>query len=464
MLVLDIFLIILKMKIRNKITLQFSAIVTSLLLISLSAIYIFSAIHREAQFYDRLNERIDRTVIKLFNYDVEYQTIVPQRVSKSGQLTNEYILVYNDKKELIYDNDSKGVYPSEQEFDNLDEKNETKFKINKLEFSGEKTTINETQYYIFAGAEDFFGHSKLKSLRLLLIIVFVFISIIAVLSGRYFAKKSLSPILKIINEADEITVTKLNKRIHYENEADEIAALTKTFNDMLERLEESFKMQEEFVANASHEIRTPLTLIRGQLELILIKDRQTEYYKEKILSISEDIDRLSKISDQLILLANVSKDEYSFDFKDFRIDELIWQIRSEIQQRETSIIINFEIENPPENEDMLLINGNEVLLKSAFANLIENSVKYSADKYSLIRLKLNRHNFEIDFTDNGIGIPKDEIKNIFQAFYRASNASQISGSGIGLSIVEKIIKLHDGKISVKSQIDKGAVFSIILPK
>ncbi len=452
------------MKIRNKLTLQFSAIVTSLLFLSLAVIYLFSAYHREAQFYERLDERINRVSLNILNYDIYESGFDSDRKVKTGQLINECKLVFDSNNNLVYKSQNNCFMPDQKHFVAIEEKNEVKFTIEKLEVLGEKIKTKNGEFYIFVAAEDFYGRSKLKNLRIILVIVFFIISFIAVLSGRYFAKKSLDPILRIVGEVDEITVSNLNKRVNYENDTDEIATLARTFNKMLERLEDSFLMQEYFVANASHEIRTPLTLISGQLEILLNKERTTEYYKQKIISVSEDIKRLTKISDQLILLANVSKDEYNFRFEQFRIDELIWQLRSEIISRDNSVTIDFIIENMPENEELLFLSGNEILLKSAFSNLIENSIKYSNDRTIRIILQLSKQKLRISFNDNGIGIPKDEINNIFQAFYRASNAIHIPGNGIGLSIVDKIVKLHSGNIEIKSALDKGTSISVVFNK
>ena len=453
------------MKIRTKLSLQFTAIVTSLLGISLIAIYSFSSFYREMQFYDRLEERANRGIV-LFKQAFIEDSIDLKLLSdlKLGSLINEHITIYDFDKNIIFTNSKNNIIEINQIIlDELYNDGKMRFDYGKSEFYAKQFHHNNQHFIYFTGAEDRFGKHKLINLQVILTVVFLLISVFAILSGRFFASRALKPIVKIIDEVSEISATNLNKRVDTGKGNDEIAVLAKTFNLMLEKLEKSFKMQENFVSNASHEIRTPLTLIKGQLEIILQKDRNPEYYKNKLNSMLDDIKKLNDISNQLILLANVCKDESNFRFEPVRIDEIIWQLRSDYENKSNLNKIDFAIGRLPDDDKKLTILGNEILLKSAFSNIIDNAIKYSDNALVTIKLNIFEEHINIIITDKGIGIPQKDINNIFQAFYRAENVMQIPGSGIGLSIVSRILEIHNAEIKVKTKINHGTSFIMKFP-
>lgn len=452
------------MKIKNKLSLQFTAIVTSMLVFSLIAIYAISFSYRESQYYDRIENRIDKIVKHFFDNDKQMDM---SEISVRSGLINEHVLIFrNQPKYIVFENNPSSIPHDELDFlfRVVDEQNQYRFNIDKLEFIAEIIYTQESMYYFVLGAEDRFGHSKLKNLRITLAIVLIVIVIIALLSGRYFANKAFKPIVNIVDEVDKISVSELNKRIDEGKGKDEIELLAKTFNNMLERLEASFSMQENFVANASHEIRTPLALLKGQIELALNKSRDTDYYKNKLKSMLEDIERLELITNKLLLLANVSRDQNQFEFSPIRIDELLWQLRTELENQNDKIITKLYIKDIPENQEKLIIEANETLLKVAFNNIIENAHKYSNGKDVVIELQIKKSHVIVIFKDSGIGIPIKEVNEVFQAFFRASNVADIKGNGIGLSIVEKIINIHKGTINISSKINEGTTVKVSLPR
>jgi signal transduction histidine kinase len=266
-----------------------------------------------------------------------------------------------------------------------------------------------------------------------------------------------------MSEVGEISVFNLNARISEGNGKDELAQLARKFNKMLERIESAFKTQKEFISNASHELRTPLTVITGHLEVILIKARKNEEYRKTIISVLGNIKNLNHISNRLLQLAQASSEYSEVEFNTIRIDEILWQARADLIKANADFNVNIRFSELIDDELKLQVSGNEQLLITAMVNLIDNGCKYSPDHTCDINVNNESTQVIISFADNGIGIPAEDIEMIFQPFYRGKNVSGQKGHGIGLSLVEKIILLHKGKINVSSELNKGSTFAVYLP-
>jgi signal transduction histidine kinase len=365
------------------------------------------------------------------------------------------------------------IYSTNQQ----NELNYSKETLNKIRLDGEKRFKQQNRetigyFYtgeydrivVFVGAEDIFGLKKLIRLRIILIFVFIGSLIIVFFAGRVFSTRSLKPISKLAVELDGIEASNLSIRVNEGNGTDEISQLSQTFNKMLVRLDSAFNMQKNFIANASHELRTPLTVISGQIEVLLLKNRNIDEYKETLKTILVEIKNLTSISNRLLLLAQTSSDLQHIHFINFRIDEILWQCQHDTLKRYPLYKVDIELDINIDSDDKLIVFGNEPLLKTAFLNLIDNGCKYSdPNAVQIIITNTNKHEIEIKFIDKGIGIPENELKNIFDPFYRAKNVLAIKGHGIGLSLVEKITKLHRGTIKVESSQNEGSIFSVILP-
>jgi signal transduction histidine kinase len=273
----------------------------------------------------------------------------------------------------------------------------------------------------------------------------------------------LQPIAKVVNEVDEISISNLNFRLDEGNGQDEISKLAQTFNDMLSRLETSFLSQRNFISNASHELRTPLTSITGQLEVILLNTRSPQEYKSVMYSVLEDIKNLNILSNRLLLLAQATSAERVQRMTQLRIDELVWQAKEEVSKHYPDFIINIDMDGNLDDDHKLIIHGDEQLVKTAFINLFENGCKYSQNRTTNVFIKSRDAGVEIMVHDNGIGIPKEELASIFEPFFRGSNAGNIKGHGIGLSMVSGILRLHNAGISINSGINEGTEVKINFP-
>lgn len=305
--------------------------------------------------------------------------------------------------------------------------------------------INFKKFYFFSG------------------IVIVLYTLVIFISVYYFSKILLRPIKNIADEVNSISAQNINYRLQPDNNIAELNYLTETLNDLLNRLQESFEIQRRFISVASHELLTPLTSISSQLEVSLLKDRNALDYQQVMQSVYQDVRQLSKLTQTLLEFAAVSGSAGGIELKQVRIDEVLMRLPGEIIKEDKDFFIKFEFDDLPEDESRLFVYGNAELLFTAIRNIVLNACKYSSSKFARVKLSVAEQIIIIAVEDDGKGIPENEIKNIFQPFYRVESNASISGFGVGLPLVKRIIKLHNGQIRVSSVIDKGTSFFIELP-
>jgi signal transduction histidine kinase len=230
---------------------------------------------------------------------------------------------------------------------------------------------------------------------------------------------------------------------------------------MLERLEQVFRSQDEFVANTSHELRTPLAVMIAESDYILSREHSKEEYRRHIKDIAQDLRKMNQLVDALLVLAQLDS-ENSIGFREVRVDELLFEAIQSAKGKypQKKIIPKFEYS---EREDDLIIKGDAGLLVTAFSNLLDNACKYSEGEID-VKTALTGAEVIVTVSDQGSGIPESEIPIIFKPFTRASNIRHIGGLGVGLSIVAKILELHQATIAVQSIVNVGTSFMITFRK
>ena len=365
---------------------------------------------------------------------------------------------------MVYSSDEeRDLKISENLIDKIRLEDKVTFKQGEYEILGLLYTERFDRFVVIAAATDIFGFMKLRNLKIILLIVSVTSLFFFSVAGWFYAGRALKPISSVINQVEEISYASLNLRVDEGNETDEIAQLAQTFNKMLDRLEIAFKTQKDFISNASHELRTPLTSINGQLEVLVMKDRSPEDYRKVVASVLEDIRNIINLSNRLLLLAQTSSASSGNLFNKVRLDEIIWQSSEETKRYNGDFNINVSIDNSLTDSDQMIVMGDEFLLKTAISNIIENACKYSKDNTVNICLESSKGWISISFIDQGIGISETDMEQVFEPFHRGSNAKAIPGHGIGLSLVQRIIKNHDGIITMSSSVGKGTNVNLKLP-
>jgi signal transduction histidine kinase len=453
------------MEIRKKISLQFTVIVAVIQLILYLVIYFSFAKSREEDLYSKLEAKAKGVGQMLIDI-VEIDAVLLEKIERNNPLSLPYekIIIYNYQNKVLFTNDDHGeIAITTGLIDQARLNNRVRTKIGQYEVLGKFYTNPSERIVVFVAAIDTNGFKKLSALGWILGIVFITGLVLVYFAGRVFSGRAVQPIRKVISQVDQIGISNLNARLEEGPSKDEIARLSATFNKLLERLETSFKMQKSFIANASHEMNTPLTVITGQLEVVLMKARTNVEYAETIHTVLAEIRNLNLLSIKLLMLAQASTELTGSSFSPIRIDDLLWQARTDLLTSFPDFSVNIEMHEEFDDASDLTISGNEMLLKTAMTNVIENGCKYSDNHCVGIDLTKIGETLVLHFTDNGIGISDKEMDMIFQPFYRSKSVKNQEGHGIGLSLVEKIITLHKGTISVTSEVGKGSDFMIRMP-
>lgn len=457
------------MKIRARLTLQFIAIVASLLFFALFAIYYFSEKHREKEFYSQLRKKAVSTaelLIKVQEVDSTLLKIIDK--NKKDVLYYENISVYNYKDEEVYTNNDtiaffQDISATKDAIDRVRLEGEIQVRAGAMEIIGVTYIDRFNRFVVIAGAIDKQGISNIKNLIHILYAMFCILLVAVGILGWFYAGRALAPISKVVSEVDKISESSLDMRLDEGGSKDEIEILSSTFNKMLERIEKAFNLQKTFIANASHELRNPLTKITSQLEVALLQESDNKTYKDIIASVLDDIRNLNKVSNRLLELAKLSSIKTDIEFNMLRLDDLIWETKLAFVAMHDECKVNFQLERLPEDENKLLINGNAILLKTCFINLMENACKFSTDNTVTVKLLPADDQLQVTFHDKGSGIDNNDLPYIFEPFYRSKNSAETIGYGIGLSLAQKIIILHKAQIQVNSEINKGTTFTLIFP-
>ena len=303
-----------------------------------------------------------------------------------------------------------------------------------------------------------------ETMRKLLIIMIIGIPTslcIIIIVGYFMAKKSLKPVDQIRKAAVKISSTNLDERINIKGRRDELGRLAETFNAMIARLKDSFQRINQFSIDVSHELKTPLTILKGETEVVLRKERGNEEYKNLLQSNLEEIDRMAQIIDDLLLLSKADSQDMKLNIGNISLRDLVADVCINMKifadKKEIALVID-------ELADVRVI-GDELKLRRMLWNIMENGIKYTPQGGIVTVSSFTNNGYVcINVKDNGIGISKDDIKYIFDRFYRADRSrKRESGSGLGLSISKWIAEAHKGVIEVVSQPSNGSQFLIKLP-
>jgi signal transduction histidine kinase len=396
----------------------------------------------------------------------DQQLILKIDASTTLAMENKTVQAYdfhNDRKYIYSDSVSDTNYFDKAILDKARSRGDVYFTIGNREGIAHYYHDKNFGMVIVAAALDEEGKKKLHQLKFILLLSFAGGILIAVAAGYFFSKRLLIPLRKIADEVNAISVQNLSGRIKSGSSNDEWNYLSVTLNQLLNRLQESFDIHRRFISNASHELLTPLTSISSQLEVSLNRDRGAAEYRAVMESISQDVHQLGRLTQTLLEFARASGDPNGLEIDLVRIDEILLALPGEITKLNKfySVILTFK--ELPEEDEKLLVFGNEALLLTAIKNIVVNACKYSDNHQAKVKLYFQENVITISIEDEGKGIPDSELENIFQPFYRVDDKNINQGFGLGLSLAHQIIRLHKGKIWIKSEINKGTTFSIALP-
>lgn len=455
------------MPVRLRITFLFALLVFFILGIVCSGIYYFSYQSRINTIKTRLANRAITTARLLSQRELFDRELI-RKIDSSTTLSmkNKTVEAYNFLNRKIYsysDQPADTMHVSSEILDNARVRKTYYFTMGDKEAVAVHYTDNNARLVVVTAAEDQEGRQSLHSLLNILLLSFFIGIIIVMVTGYFFSKSLLLPIRRITEDVAEISAQNLARRIDTGKTKDEWYQLSRTLNELLNRLQESFELQRRFISNASHELSTPLTSISSQLEVALQRERGAEEYKKVMRSIYQDVQHMSKLTQTLLEFAKASGNPGGLEIDLIRIDEILLALPAEVAKTNPAYSMQLEFDDVPEEEEKLLVFGNQALLFTAIKNIVVNACKYSEDHQASVHLKQAERQLVIVVVDKGPGIRAEELKNIFQPFYRAEENRATGGFGLGLSLAERIIKIHKGSIEVHSTVGEGTSFSIKLP-
>ncbi len=299
-----------------------------------------------------------------------------------------------------------------------------------------------------------------RPLRLLFLFSIPVVLLLTSLGAYLVTRTAFRPLTSMVETAGNISADNLEARLQLPEADDEVRLLGETLNSMMDRIQSAFKSQRQFVADASHELRTPLTVMYSELEFAHQRV-QDEAAKESIRIALTEIDRLAKMTEGMLTLSKLDASDQPLNFSIVRLDELLVEcvqlMKSIAGQKQ--INLNLRIDEAVE------MNADREKIKSAILNLVDNAIKYSSPGCSVsMSLSTNNNSALIEVEDTGSGISAADLPNVFKRFFRgASSRAESSGNGLGLAIVDQVVKLHSGSTAVRSIVGRGTTITLNFP-
>jgi signal transduction histidine kinase len=453
------------MKIRTRLTLLFAAITAAILLAFAAIVYYSAAHNREREFYALLRKEALTKANLYFDAQVPPQTL--QNIYRRNReiISEVEVAIYGPGFDLLYHDavDIDYVKETPEMVVSILENGDLQFYQGRWQVIGLKFEYQGAPYALTAAAYDEYGYNKLFNLRQTILGVFLASIALILLSGHYFSRRAFGPVKAMIDKAQRITATNLDLRLKPPDTQGELADLADTFNAVLDRLERSFDAQRHFVSNISHELRTPLAAIIAELDLAADKARSPAEYQAVVQNARRDARKMAKLANSLLDLAKASYDPSEITFRPLRADELLLDACQLVQQANPGYRVDIRFDADFEQEGQVMVNGNEYLLKTAFANLLENGCKFSPGQQCAVAISFAPGTMMLGFSDQGVGIAAEDLPHLFTPFYRGANRNHADGNGIGLFLTQKIISLHQGRIEVTSRPGTGSSFTVFLP-
>jgi two-component system, OmpR family, heavy metal sensor histidine kinase CusS len=280
--------------------------------------------------------------------------------------------------------------------------------------------------------------------------------------GYLLARKALAPVDRMAATADEITATRLDRRLDTPNPDDELGRLARTLNGMIARLERSFEEARRFTADAAHELRTPLAILRNEAEVALRVPRDSEQYRTSLEDMLEEIDHLSRLSEALLFLFREDAGLGAHTREIVPLDQLVREMADHMRVVAAEQHQELTLDSPPP----CFVLGDAEQLRRLLFHLLDNAIKFTPAGGTIgIGIECQKHQAHLIVSDTGIGIAPEHLPHIFDRFYRVDSARsrRTEGNGLGLSICRSIAEAHRGSIEVESELEKGTRVILTLP-
>lgn len=455
------------MKLKDRLAFNFALFTSGILFLMGGLIFLLYRNYLEHDFTSRLHERC-MIAAQLYLDEDELNPQVLEQIRQKHLRTlpneQEYFFHLDRKDSMLHflptfvANRLSGPVSEEQEY----------FKVQNGDTTGVGILYRDDQgpHFTIITAVNRQGKQELRELGNILFGLAGLHLISIFFIARWYARQMLSPLSDMTAKMKTVDTSNLHVRLQPlpgQDPQDELGSIVEAFNKMLGRLETSVETQRNFITHASHQFNTPLTTILGEIELV------RQYYKhlppavaESLDNISEEAERLNRLTLQLLHLAEVGTEGVNSHGQRIRIDELLFKIQEELKAAYPERSLRIDTATFPSDPDALIVNGNAHLLQVAFFNLAENGLKYSKVPVK-VSLSVGSNYLEVRFQDEGMGISEVELESIFTPFFRGQNVQSRPGYGVGLPLTQKIIELHSGSINIQSKLDEGTTATVRLP-
>jgi signal transduction histidine kinase len=444
------------MKIQIKTALLYTILTASIILLLSIIIYFFTSRFAFADFYKRLEIRAFIAARVQYDKDKTSQDVYEN-------LRAQHLEKLEGEHEYFVDTDTlqkaNGRLPATF-YKAVQSTGVANYTKNNVYYTG---VLYQDRHIVVVSATNEYGSHVMSNLQHILTGVFLLSVVLIFTAGFFFSRSTFRPFRQMTANMQNIHAKNLSLRLENTDGKDEIAELAHTFNDMLDRLEVAFESQHNFVSNASHEIRTPVTSIMAEAEVALLKERSVDDYRRSLESIYKQGEKLKNMTNSLLLLAQIGYSDKREDMQPLRMDEMVLEVKAAVDELNPDNRIQLNFDLLPDDAQQLLVSGNQHLLRLALSNVMLNACKYSDNKEVEVLLRTKNKMVEVSVKDKGIGIPANEIKHVFDPFFRASNTGRYQGHGIGLPLSMHIIRHHKGKIEVHSSQGAGTTVVISLP-
>jgi heavy metal sensor kinase len=455
--------------IRLRLTLWYVLLLAIILAAFSAGIYVTLRHNLYANLDDSLQTRAN-DLLPLVRFEGDGPTLAGSISATSPDLDEQFVRVYDSSGRLTFDNSGgAGGEPTDGEAIQkaLTGRTETRgIDVNDEPFRVRIVPIEQDGRMAGAlevgrAADDV--SDALRSLLVILGVAYPVTLALASLGGVFLASRALSPIDKLTRLARRISAEDLSQRLNLRLPDDEIGRLARTFDDMIARLEDAFRRQRQFTADASHELRTPLTAVKGQVEVALTRPREPDAYREVLQTVNEEVDRLIRLLGSLLTLARADAGQIPVALDAIDVPDLVAaaveQVRPVAQHRDIELALA--------TGSPVTLRADEDLLLQLLLNLLDNATKYTPSGGRVTAgWSTDGTRVELWVRDTGAGIAPEHQAHIFDRFYRADQARSRAegGAGLGLSICRWIAEAHGGAISVESAPGQGSTFTVRLPR
>lgn len=432
---------------RIRFAIGFSILFTVFLSIALLFVYLSYANFRKDEFYSRLKDRAlttFRLLVEVEQIDNDLLRLIDKNTLNS--LYNERVLIF-EGPHLIYSIiDDKKIHYDARLLQQVKKEKEITISQGDDELIVQSIHAGNKEYVLMAAAFDKYGRRQMIFLKWVMLIVYFTGLAIGWTATYFFVKRVIKPLEILKKNIQNINSANLDIRLQQSNQGDEVNSLATNFNQMLERLQQAFGIQKNFVHYASHELRTPLTAMIGITENALSKKLTPTEHEGVLEQLFQHQLNLTEITNSLLLLSDnniANKKQYP----SVRLDELIFRSVEIVQHLFSNAQIEVNIEAAGETEEALMVFANEPLLLIAFNNLLKNAVLYSRDNQVIVTVRILNKVKEVEFRNIGEPFSPEEEAMVFTPFYRGSNATAQKGHGLGLSLVKQIAESHNATIT-----------------